>query len=97
MPRQKQESIRFRCSQDTYEFIERLRSVGRDEVNKRNRSEVVRNIIQVFRLAWLTGEMDMDGLVKKLKMRFESADESLIDGEEMDDEGDDEQEESCDE
>lgn len=88
MPREKKESVRFRCSQDTYEFIENLRSIGcKGEVNKRSRSEVVRNIIQVFRLAWLTGKMDMNNLVEDLKMRFETSDETLVDSEKMNHEG----------
>jgi len=78
MPKQKQESIRFRCSKDTFNFIEQLRQIGREgDVNPRNRSEVVRNIIQVFRLAWLTGDMDLTNLVEELKQRFESTDESI--------------------
>lgn len=76
MPK-KQKSVRFRCPEEMYDFIEKLRSIGRAEVNKRDRSEVVRNLINTLRMAWIYDQLDLSMMTEKLKEKLKEDDGKL--------------------
>lgn len=71
MPKNKEHSIRFRCSEDLYQFIDSLRSAGRSDANKRSKSEVVRHILNIFRISTLCGDLNLNEFIVKLNKRLQ--------------------------
>lgn len=80
MPRKKEKSIRFRCSEEMYDFLDKLRG---DPPQQKRMSEVIRNIINVFRVAWLMGDLDLPEMTRKLKEKVEMDTNSLPYGKEL--------------
>jgi len=71
MPKNKEYSIRFRCSEDLYNFINDLRTVGKSQANQRSKSEVVRHILNIFRISALCGELDLNEFIIKLNKKLQ--------------------------
>jgi len=67
----KSKYIRFRCSEDMYKFIESLQEISNK--NKRNvtKSDVVRNIINVFKVSAMFDELELNGMISRLKKKIE--------------------------
>ena len=66
----KSKYIRFRCSKDMYDFIENLQEVGNKKGGNTTKSDVVRNIINIFRVSAMFDELKLNQMMHQLKNKL---------------------------